>query len=176
MHTGKVMRAAAVAALLGSAVLACDGEAARTAAARAERAAIAQSESTVTRGPALARTGRWSEAHLLDRLVRAGVAPRPLPDADPGPEWFKVRPVVYAAGGGEVRAWIYPDSVARRAVTDGLDPLTAAPVGRSAPYAGPMRFVVQNNLAAVIVGGTETNQDRIALALQAGLPAAGTDR
>jgi len=62
--------------------------------------------------------------------------------------------------------------VARRAVTDSLDATTGAPVGASPPFAGPYVFVRQNNLAAMITGGSETNQDRIALALQAGLPAA----
>ena len=57
---------------LAVSVGACDGEAQRAAAARNDRAAIARSESTVTRGPALPMTGKWSEAHVLDRLVRAG--------------------------------------------------------------------------------------------------------
>ena len=157
---------------LAVSVGACDGEAQRAAAARNDRAAIARSESTVTRGPALPMTGKWSEAHVLDRLVRAGVAPRPVPDAPPGPAWMRAKAVVFAAGGGEVHARIYADSTARRAVTDGLDPETATPRGEVPPFAGPMRFVMQNNLAAVIVGGSETNQERIALALQAGLPAA----
>jgi hypothetical protein len=39
-----------------------------------------------------------------------------------------------------------------------------------------MRFIVHNNLAAVISGGTETNHERIALALTAGLPVNPPDR
>lgn len=151
---------------------ACGGEARREEAQRVARTEIARAESTATRVAALPATGLWSAEHVLERLVRAGVAPRPAEGAGPGPAWMKVAPVVYAAGGGEVWAWIYPDSAARRAVTDGLDPATAAPPGTVAPFAAPMVFVRQNNLAAVITGGSETNQERVALALQAGLPAA----
>lgn len=74
------------------------------------------------------------------------------------------------AGGGEVRVWLFKDSAARRAVTDPLDAATGTPPGVTVPYAAPMRFIVQNNLAAVVTGGTATNQERIALALEAGLP------
>lgn len=81
--------------------------------------------------------------------------------------------MVILAGGGEVRAWIFKDSTARRAVTDGLDAETGTPPGVTVPYAAPMRFVIQNNLAAVVTGGTVVNQERIALALEAGLPVTG---
>lgn len=173
MHAKKLMRGTrGVAGLLAvGALAACRGEAAREEQAREERAEIARSESTAVRVAALPATGLWSKEHVLERLVRAGVAPREVPDAPAGPDWMRVKPVVFAAGGGEVHAWIYADSTARRAVTDGLDPETAAPPGAVPPFAAPMVFVRQANLAAVITGGSVTNQERIALALQAGLPA-----
>lgn len=123
------------------------------------------------RTAAIPSTGLWTAEHLLERLVRAGVAPRPFPDAPAGPEWMGPRGIVHHAGGGAVYSWIFADSVARRVVTDPLDPVTGAPAGRVAPFAAPMVFVVQNNLAAFVTGGTERNQERIALALQAGLAA-----
>lgn len=159
-----------VAVALAAVISACGGEARREEAARTERTAIAQAESSVAKVAALPATGLWSEARVLERLVRAGVAPRPIEEAREGPEWMRRRPVVFAAGGGEVWAWVYPDSSARRAVTDALDPATAAPPGKVPPFAAPMIFVMQNNLAAVITGGSGTNQERVALALQAGLP------
>jgi len=172
-------RPGALAGLGGLAVLvvlvvlsACGGEAKRAVEQQATRAAIETAESTATRVAAQPATGLWSEATVLERLVRAGVAPRPVEDAPDGPDWMRVRPAVFAAGGGEVHAWVYVDSTARRAVTDALDPATGAPPGRVPPFASPMIFVMQNNLAAIISGGSETNQERIALALQGGLPAA----
>ena len=151
---------------------ACGGEARREERVATERAGIARAESTAVRVAALPSTGLWSKEQVLERLVRAGVAPRELADAPAGPEWMGVRPVVFAAGGGEVHVWIYADSTARKAVTDGLDAQTGAPVGAVAPFAAPMVFIVQNNLAAVVTGGSGTNQERVALALQAGVPAA----
>lgn len=161
-------RRCVVAALL---LAGCDPEAARQREVAAQRAALAVSESTAVRVAALPNTGLWSPEHVLERLLRAGVAPRRVEDPPAGPAWMRVRPVVFTVGRGELHAWIYPDSVARRAVTDSLDATTGAPTGRPAAFPVPMVFVVQNNLAAVITGGSETNQERIALALQAGLPA-----
>lgn len=134
------------------------------------RQEMAAAETTATRAAALPATGLWTEAHLLDRLVHAGVAPRVVADAPEGPSWMRTRQVVFLAGGGTLHAWIYADSTARRAVTDGLDPQSAAPPGTVTPFAPPMLFVTQNNLAVVITGGLERNQERIALAVQAGLP------
>jgi hypothetical protein len=151
---------------------ACGGEAAEQRKVAQARAGIARAESTAVQVAALPATGVWSKEHLLERLVRAGVAPRELPDAPKGPAWMGQRAIVVAAGGGEVYAWIYRDSTARKAVTDSLDGSTGAPQGAAPAFAGPLIFVRQNNLAAMITGGSETNQDRIALALQAGLPAA----
>lgn len=149
---------------------ACSGEADREEAVRTTRTAIERAESTATRVAAMPATGLWTAEHVLERLVRAGVAPRAVENAPDGPAWMRVKPAVFAAGGGEVYAWVYKDSLARRAATDSLDPTTAAPPGKVPPFASPMVFLVQNNLAAVITGGSETNQDRVALALQAGLP------
>jgi hypothetical protein len=141
----------------------------------AERGAMAEAVATATQAAAVPATGLWSEAHLLDRLVRAGVAPRRVEPTPSGPEWMRGDPLVFQAGGGEVWAWIYADSTERRSVTDALDPGTGTPPGRTVPFPPPMVFVTQNNLAAVITGGTERNQDRITLALQAGLPVAAPE-
>ena len=130
---------------------------------------LAISESTATRAAAMPATGLWTEPHLLERLIRAGVAPRAADPAETGTEWMGRHPIVLLAGGSTVYAWIYSDSLERRAVTDVLDPTTGAPRGSVAPFAAPMVFVQQNNLAAVITGGSPRNQERIALALQAGL-------
>lgn len=154
----------------------CGGEERAAREQAAVRQELARSETTATRAAAIPSTGLWTEEHLLERLVRAGVAPRPVDDVPDGPDWMGRRPLVFHAGGGTLHAWIYPDSLARRAATANLDPGTAAPPGRVSPFEAPMVFVVQNNLAAVITGGSERNQERIALALQAGLPVTSAPR
>ncbi len=150
---------------------ACGGAADVTPAQQAQRA-IAAADSTVARAAALPNTGLWTRDHLMDRLVRTGVLPRPREGAVPATPWMNAEPIALNAGGGEVFVWIYADSVARHAATDLLDPETGAPRGKVTPFAPPMVFVTNNNLAAVISGGTEQNIERIMLALQAGLPAA----
>lgn len=168
-HSFKLTAAALLLVLAG----AC-GNAEEKAAAEqlAVRQSMAAAETTARQVTVLPRTGLWSEAHVMDRLLRAGVAPRANPDARIKAEWMGTAPIALFAGGGEVYVWIYRDSTARKAVTDLLDSLTATPPGRTQPFPPPMTFVTNNNLAAVITGGTVTNQDRIMLALQAGLPAA----
>ncbi len=182
MHTRKVASKPVIARQLPGAtvlstalaivlVVGCsDPEAKRAAEVQVARQEMAAAETTARRAASQPSDGRWTEANLMDRLLRAGVAPRANPAPAPDAPWFRGEPLRILAGGGEVYAWIYADSTARRAVTDGLDTLTAAPPGRTTPFAPPMLFVTNNNLAVVITGGRVANHDRIALALQAGLP------
>lgn len=172
-HAGKVM--ATLFVWLSLSAAGCGSAAEQEAARQAEtRSAMAEGAATATRAAAMPSTGLWTEEQLFDRLLRSGVAPRrPETGSAAVPSWMGKEPIVILAGGGEVRAWIFPDSVARQAVTDRLDPETGTPDGATVPFPPPMRFIVQNNMAAFITGGTETNQERVALALQAGLPVTG---
>lgn len=160
----------AAAAAFGRATACGGGEAAATREQAAARSGMEAGVEKATRAAAVPSTGLWTEGLLFDRLLRTGVAPRAAEGPTPGPKWMPADAVVILAGGGEVRAWIFADSAARRAVTDLLDPATGTPAGETVPYAAPFVFVVQNNLAAFITGGRETNQERIKLALEAGLP------
>lgn len=152
-------------------IAACgDPEARRAAEQRVARQEIAAAESTARRAAALPSDGKWTEAHLMDRLLHAGVAPRANPDPAPDAPWMQAEPLRLLAGGGTVYAWIYTDSTARRRVSDALDASTAAPPGQVTPFAPPMAMVTNNNIIVVISGGTLTNHDRITLAIEAGLP------
>lgn len=142
----------------------------------AARAAIADADATAARSASMPSTGRlWTPDLLVERLVRAGVAPRRVEGASEGPVWMHATRLAFLAGGGELSVWIYPDSVARAAVTGTLDPTTGVPAGSAIPYELPITLVVQNNLAAIISGGIERNHERITLALEAGLPVRGGD-
>lgn len=152
-------------------VLGCESsqerEVRERAAARAGADAAADIAATAATIPS---TGLWDEPHLLDRLLRSGVAPRAIENPPKLAPWMEVEPIALHAGGGRVYVWIYPDSTARRAVTDGLNPDTGTPAGETVPYSIPMVFVTQNNLAAAIFEGSVVNHERIMLALEAGLP------
>ena len=127
--------------------------------AESARAAVARS---------LPATGKWDEPHLVERLVSAGLAPQALAGGR-GEDYWQVPVLQYRVGNATLHAYIYPDSAARRRITNGLDTLTAAPTGTAGPYPLPRLLISNNNLAAVLVGGTERHQERVSNALLAGL-------
>lgn len=115
-------------------------------------------------------SGRWDDAHLVDRLVRAGLAPQAVTGAVIPAYWAAPAAVSYQVGQATLFAYIYPDSVARRRATAALDTVSLAPKGTASPYAMPRLLIEQNNLAAVLVGGSDRQQERVQLAITAGLP------
>ena len=137
---------------------------------QAARTAIAAESTTAATAASLPSTGKWDEPHLVERLVRAGLAPQALHDQK-GEAYWKVPVLAYQVGPSTLHVYLYADSVARRAVTSMLDTLMAAPPGTAGVY--PLRhiLILQNNLAAVMVGGSDTQQERVRLAIEAGLPA-----
>ncbi len=147
---------------------ACAGEDPKVVRAAADRRGVetvAQAVRTTPRDPA---TGRWNQATLTQRLINAGLAPRP-DDSLPSHPDYGVTPVAYRLGRAHLLVWIYGDSIKRRAVSLGIDTLTAIPKGQPSPWAEPPMFVTQNNLIAVVVGGTDRQRERVRLTLEAGL-------
>ena len=114
-------------------------------------------------------TGRWDEAHLVERLVRAGLAPQAIA-GDQGTRTFRVPGIVFQLGTSRLTVYLYPDSVARLAVTAGLDTTALGPTPVQGEPPVLRQLIVQNNLAAVLIGGSERQQERVMLALSAGLP------
>lgn len=137
---------------------------------QAARSAIAAESTVASVAASIPSTGKWDEPHLVERLVRAGLAPQAMHDQKGEPYW-RVPVLAYQLGPSMLYAYVYSDSVARKSVTSTLDTLMAAPPGAAGVY--PLRhiLIIQNNLAAVMVGGSDTQQERVRLALEAGLPA-----
>lgn len=118
----------------------------------------------------------WDPDRVSERLVRSGVAPRRVEPTPEVPAFLAgvTESASFVVGrGGELRVFIYADSVARRRVTDALDPRTASPRGAARAWpldpVGPT-LIVNGNLAAVLMGGTSALHERVQLALEAGLP------
>jgi len=134
------------------------------------RTAIAAESSVAAAAASLPSTGKWDKPHLVERLVRAGLAPQARPD-EKGEKYWKAPLLAYQVGSAMLHVYLYDDSLARKAVVAKLDTVQAAPPGTAGVY--PLRhiLIVQNNLAAVLVGGSDAQQERVRLALEAGLPA-----
>ena len=154
---------------LGLCLVGCSREDPRQVQAARERRGVDAVAEAVRSAPRVASTGRWDEPQLTQRLVSAGLAPRPDDSVPPHPD-YRVKPVGYRVGSAHLLAWMYADSLARRAVSASADTLTALPRDPKLPFAAPPMFVRQNNLMAVIVGGSERQRERIRLAIEAGLP------
>jgi hypothetical protein len=114
----------------------------------------------------------WDVDRVSERLVRAGVGPRRLETVPPAPSFFldATAAAFAVARGGELRVFIFADSVRRRTATDALDPLTVAPPGTASPWPSDPLLIVSNNLAAVMLGAPPVWRERVQLALEAGLP------
>jgi hypothetical protein len=136
---------------------------------RIEQQAIAATAASGAIATSASPTGMWNEPQLVNRLVRAGLAPQAIPGEKPDAYW-NAPVLAYHVGTATLYAYIYPDSGARRRVTDALDTLSLAPKGRPGAYPIPHLLIVQNNLAAVLVGANERKQEQVALAIGAGLP------
>jgi len=147
---------------------ACTSEDPRAVRAATERRGVETVAQEVRAAPRAPATGKWDQTTLTQRLINAGLAPRP-DDSLPSHPDYRVKPVAYRLGKAHLLAWIFADSVARRAVSATIDTLTAIPRGQPSPWAEPPVFVTQNNLIAVIVGGSDRQRERIRLALEAGL-------
>ncbi|MBW7933742.1 MAG: hypothetical protein H3C62_09060 [Gemmatimonadaceae bacterium] len=145
------------------------GEDPRVVRARKAQAEVAATAQQVRTAPHAVPTGRWSQAQLTERLVNAGLAPR-ADDSIPSHPVLPVSPVALRVGKAHLVAWIFADSVARRTVSATIDTLTAIPKGQPNPFAEPPMFVMQNNLIAVLVGGSDRQRERVRLAIEAGLP------
>jgi hypothetical protein len=147
---------------------ACESEASKQA-KEAQRAVSAVSAESTKAAVGLPLTDKWDAAHLVQRLVRSGLAPQEAPELK-GQKYWSVPVHAFHVGPNILFVYLYADSTARRSVTSDLDTLTIAPRGMETPYDPRHILIIQNNLAAVMVGGTEAQQERVRLALEAGLP------
>ena len=134
----------------------------------ASRTAVAAESARASAASATPSTGRWNEAQLVKRLVDAGLAPQRRDSVRAQP-WLGVPVLGFTLGAATMDVYVYGDSLARREAVGKLDPITFAPRGQQSPWGAPHEVVENNNLVAVIVGGSDRQRDRIATALAAGV-------
>ncbi len=165
------MLALLAAGTAGLGVLACESpEARRAREAAASRVRISAESARASAVAAVPSSGVWTDAQLVKRLVDAGLAPQRR-DSVRGEQWMGVPVHAFQLGVARLDAYVYHDSTARLAIANRLDPVTLAPPGRESPWGVPRLMVQNGNLLAIVVGGTDRQRDRIALALAAGVGA-----
>lgn len=150
------------------ALAACESaEVKRERIAAASRTRIAAESARASGTIAAPQTGTWDDAQLVKHLVDAGLAPQRRDSVKASP-WMGAPVLAYRLGAATIDVYVYRDSVARKAVVAKLDPLTFAPRGQPSPWGTPHEVIENNNLVAVVVGGTDRQRDRIATVLAAG--------
>ncbi len=161
-------------AVIALAALACSsrGEQPRPDSAQGSGAsARATSANAAGNAPACPMEGDWTPCAVEERLVRAGVVieKQPAPTSYP---FFTVPGVTYNVGSAEheLLVFLYPSAAARERDTAKLDSATVSPRGTHVAWRTPPTLVVSNNLAAVILSLNDRTVERLALALDAGLP------
>jgi hypothetical protein len=117
-------------------------------------------------------TGLWDLAHVSERLVRSGVAPRRIDPAPPSPAFLSAAKAsgAFSIGReGELRVFIFRDSLERRKVTEALDPATASPRGQPVAWPSAPVLIIVQNLVGIMMKGSPRTQERVQLALEAGI-------
>lgn len=159
-----------------TAVLACGKDVAPPI-SRADSATVAamRAESvTASHSATVKPMGLWDVDRVSERLVRSGFAPRRVEPAPPPPAFLasaKTTAAFSVGREGDLRVFIFTDSLARRKVTESLDPATASPRGQPVAWPSAPVLIVVQNLMAVMMKGTPRLQDRVQLALEAGIGA-----
>jgi hypothetical protein len=146
-------------------IVACGGEQPQSA---ATDTAAAASPTTAAAGDGCPRTGSWELCSVRDRLEDAGLVPQPRDSVRPS--FFSVPGAVLGVGGGELQLFLYPDSASRARDLARFDTLRVQPRDTTVTWPAPATFIGSNNLTAIFLSGSETQIERVRLALQAGLP------
>lgn len=105
--------------------------------------------------------------------MRAGVAPRrvtPTPEVPAFLASATESGAFHVGRTGEVRVFIFRDSAARSRVTSALNEKTAAPRDGLFSWGDRPFLIVGQNMAAVMISGTDALRERVQLTLEAGLP------
>lgn len=125
--------------------------------------------------PAAADTGcvlalPWRACSVLDRLERAGLAPQERGIVRQ--PFFTVEGRVYVLGDAELQTFIFPDPAAAATQTAALDSVRVSPPTMSIAWRRKPTLIRSANLVAILLSDDERQTERVALALEAGLPAA----
>ena len=119
--------------------------------------------------------GRWRDCSVVKRLRDAGLVPQKQ-DAPARHPFFSVAGTAYKVARGDLEVFVYPDEAALARDLAALDTVRIAPKGETGPWHMPRpTFIHSANLLAVFQTLSETQAERVQLALAAGPPQPNPD-
>jgi hypothetical protein len=165
--------AVALAAAVAGATAACSGASGdrsreQTAVTDARTTASGSAAGANAR-PACPATGAWQLCSVVERLDRAGLAPRQEPGnvleaplTAPG--------VAILLGRSELRVFLYADRAARERDQAKLDPAKYAPASEAISMQAEPTLIASENLLAILRSRSDHQRERVSDALTAGPP------
>ncbi len=115
-------------------------------------------------------TGKWALCSFEKRLRRSGFVATKIDSASPNRAGFSVQPAVYKLGGGRLEVFLYEDAAAMERDIAGIDTLTVSPPGTPPAWPSGAALVRNGNVAAVYMGQSAREAERLTLAITAGAP------
>ena len=114
--------------------------------------------------------GRWRDCSVVKRLRDAGLVPQKEDEPARHP-FFSVPGTAYKVARGDLEVFVYPDEGTLARDLAALDTVRVAPKGETGPWHMPRpTFIHSANLIAVYQTLSETQAERVQLALGAGPP------
>jgi hypothetical protein len=102
---------------------------------------------------------------------------KPVDSAASRRKGFSVAPAVYTLGQSRLEIFLYADSASMAKDVSAIDSAVAGPRGAPSQWGDvPPVLVKSANLAAVFLSSSPTQAERLALAITAGPPMAGSPR
>lgn len=134
---------------------------------------IAQQRTT----PSCPHDGKWALCGIVNRLRQAGFVLKPVDSASSHRKGFSVSPAVYTLGQSRLEIFLYADSAAMAKDVMAMDTVVAGPRGAPSQWGDlPPVLVRSANLVAVFLSSSQRQSERLALAITAGPPMAGSPR
>ena len=76
----------------------------------------------------------------------------------------------YQLGREQLEVYVYPSAAARERDFAAIDSVRVAPEGESVSWPATPTLIVSDNLAAILIGGSPRQVERVSNAIRAGLP------
>ena len=113
-------------------------------------------------------SGLWRTCNLVKRLERAGYVV--VDSGAVSRPFLSVPGTRYQLGREQLEVYLYPSADARERDLREIDTLRVSPPGDTIAWPATPTLLTSNNLAAILLGGSPRQVERVSNAIRAGLP------